>query len=205
MDARANPGSAEQPAFYDDLDRSLEHAWQLLERGVADRKSAFHQATVATVAADGTPAARTVVLRGADRGAPSLRFHTDRRSRKFGELSANPAVAVHFYDHGRKIQLRVRGRAVLHRGDDLARGLWSGMRAMSKACYRQPQPPGARLAVAAAVEEAEPLSDEDGLANFVAVEVQIATIEWLYLAARGHRRALFDLSVDPPAASWLAP
>lgn len=205
MDAATHPGAGRQPDFYDDLDKTLDQAWQLLGRGVADRKSPFHQAQVATVAADGGPAVRTVVLRGADRARGTVRFHTDRRSRKYGELRANPAVAMHLYDHGKKIQLRLRGTALLHAGDGFAESLWRGMRDMSKACYRQPEPPGARVREAAAVDAAEPLADAEGLRNFVAVEVRLSTMEWLYLAARGHRRALFDLAVSPPAATWLAP
>lgn len=200
-----NPAAHGQPAFYDDLDLTLAHAFGLLERGVADRRSAFHQATVATVTADGLPAVRTVVLRGVDRRAPSIRFHTDRRSRKFAELSQRPAVAVHFYDHGHKVQLRLLGRAVLHAGDATTAALWAGMREMSKACYRQPQPPGLPVAAAAEIDAAQPLGDADGLLNFVAVEVRLETLEWLYLAARGHRRAVFDLASSPPRGTWLAP
>ncbi len=194
------------PSFYDDLDGSLEHAFALLERGVADRRSPFHQATVATVAADGRPAARTVVLRGVDRKAPAVRFHTDRRSRKAAELAERPDLVVHLYDHGRKIQLRLSGRAVLHGGDDLARGLWSGMRDMSKACYRQAAAPGTPIDDPAAVDRAEPHADDAGLCNFVPVEVRLDGLEWLYLAARGHRRALFSFGPDGAVeARWLAP
>ena len=154
---------------------------------------------------EGLPAVRTVVLRGADRARGIVRFHTDRRSGKYCELRANPAVAVHLYDHEKKIQLRLRGEARLHAGDGLAAELWSGMRDMSKACYRQPQPPGSAVDEAREVDAAEPLPDERGLSNFVGVEVLLAELEWLYLAARGHRRAVFDLSAIPPRGRWLAP
>ena len=50
---------------YDDLDGSRAHAWTILERGAVDAKSSFHIATLATVSKDGTPRARSVVLRAA--------------------------------------------------------------------------------------------------------------------------------------------
>ena len=37
------------PGFYNDLDASLAHAWAMIGRGVADRRSAFHTPVVATV------------------------------------------------------------------------------------------------------------------------------------------------------------
>jgi len=51
--------------------------------------------TLATVAADGTPAARIVLLKGVDDGG--LLFFTNYQSRKGAELAARPAAALLFY------------------------------------------------------------------------------------------------------------
>lgn len=196
MDAAERPN----PDHYHDLGAVQRAAWDMLVKGANSRKVAFHQAFVATVAADGTPAVRTVVLRRADRAAGIVRFHTDRRSRKFHELTANPSCEIVFYDHGAKIQLRVRGTTHLHAEDDVTAAVWSGMRDMSKACYRQPKGPGVTLGEPAGAEH-EPLPDGEGYANFVVVAVTVEALEWLYLAAPGHRRAVIDAS----GARWLAP
>jgi len=44
---------------------------------------------------------------------------------------------------------------------------------------------------------------QDGEAHFVPVRAHVETMEWLYLAARGHRRALFDFTQD--TMDWLVP
>ena len=38
---------------------------------------------------------------------------------------------------------------------------------------------------------------EDGEINFAPVAAEVKTMEWLYLAAKGHRRAYFDLTQTP--------
>jgi hypothetical protein len=197
--------SAPLPAWYDDLSGSLGEAWALLVRGAADRRHPFHTPSVATVAADGAPSVRTVVLRGADPAARIVRFHTDARSRKAAELAAEPRIALHAYHPGAKIQLRLAGRATLHHDGSVADAAWSATRPFSRACYRVAQAPGTpaedplgALAEASADEQA-------GREAFLAVTVVVARMEFLYLAAAGHRRALFDWSGGTLAATWLVP
>lgn len=192
------------PPHYDDLAAVEETAWNMMEEAVANRRAAFHQVTVANLGTDGEAEARTVVLRGADRNAKTVRFHTDRRSGKFAALSAHPRASIHLYDHAAKVQIRLRGTAALHTSDALAEGLWSAMRDMSKVCYRQPVGPGAPIASPLAAIADGLLADADGFANFVAVVVHVHELEWLYLAARGHRRALVDYH-GGALPRWLAP
>ena len=44
---------------------------------------------------------------------------------------------------------------------------------------------------------------EKGYKNFTVIKCKIKSIEWLYLAAKGHRRAKFDLVNKKE--SWLVP
>ena len=44
---------------------------------------------------------------------------------------------------------------------------------------------------------------EEGYKNFTVIKCKIKSIEWLYLAAKGHRRAIFDLVNDKKY--WLVP
>jgi pyridoxamine 5'-phosphate oxidase len=62
---------------------------------------------VATVGADGRPAARIVLLRGFDRAG--LRFYTSYLSRKGRELTENPAVAVVLHWPELERQVRIEG------------------------------------------------------------------------------------------------
>jgi pyridoxine/pyridoxamine 5'-phosphate oxidase len=66
----------------DDLPAILAHAWTLLVRGGADRKSPVHTPVIASVDEHGLPHARVMVLRKADPAAATLRLHTDARSPK---------------------------------------------------------------------------------------------------------------------------
>ena len=44
---------------------------------------------------------------------------------------------------------------------------------------------------------------EEGYKNFTVIKCKINSIEWLYLAAKGHRRAKFDLKTNKNA--WMVP
>ena len=46
---------------------------------------------------------------------------------------------------------------------------------------------------------------EIGYENFCVVEIFIESIEWLYLAARGHRRAYFTIKNSSVEKKWLIP
>ncbi len=195
-----------EPRFYDDLDETLREAWRLLVLGVTDRRSPFHTPALATLREDGSPSIRTLVLRAVDRNARTLRFHTDVRSDKFREITVQPRIALHFYDPARKIQLRVNGRARLHTGDAIAADAWCATRPFSRACYRVEPPPGRVVDDPRSVWAApDPEQADAGHENFAAVYVGVESLEWLYLAARGHRRARFVWDSLRLTADWLAP
>ena len=186
---------------YDDLAASCAYGWSMLERGVKDRKSPFHTPAIATVTAEGGPSVRTVVLRGCDTAEKTLRFHTDTRSGKIAELAANPLAAMHFYDAGAKIQLRLS--VALKPLDGTAfDAAWTATRPMSRECYQVTQSPGSVIDDPYAVAF-DPQATRDGEDHFVPVAAHVRRMEWLYLAARGHRRALFDFEND--RLNWLVP
>lgn len=194
------------PAHFDDLDLTLCEAWGLISRGVADRKCAFHTPAVATSGLDGRPRLRTVVLRGADAAGRWVQFHTDRRSAKHSELLRDPRVSVLFYDPGWKVQIRLEGSAMLHERDAAGADAWARSQAMSRICYAQAAAPGSVVADPAAATVASADGDRFGIANFVAVRVMVQSLEWLYLAHQGHRRALFEFAgPELRSQTWLAP
>ncbi|TVQ56273.1 MAG: pyridoxamine 5'-phosphate oxidase [Rhodobacteraceae bacterium] len=195
-------------AFYDDLDGTLAELWAQLARGAADRRSGFHTVQVATAARDGGARVRTVVLRGVDRAGGTIRFHTDARSEKCADIVAEPRIEVCAYDGRAKIQVRLRGRATVEAGDAAA-SAWAATRPPSRVCYRTPFAPGSRLDSPGAADPGpgarDPVDAEAGRANFRAVLVRVESIDWLYLAARGHRRARFACDGRGWSGVWLAP
>jgi pyridoxamine 5'-phosphate oxidase len=190
------------PPFYNDLMASHAEAWSILSRGAVDRRSAMHTVTVATVGLNGAPRIRTVVLRHVSVPDRTLRFHTDARSGKIAELRHNPQVQIAACDPGQKIQLRITGLATIHQRDEVAVAAWDRAQIKSRECYRQIEAPGT---AASRPEDLTRPAEHDGVANFSAVRVAIEEIDWLYLAASGHRRARFRWPDGALAATWLAP
>lgn len=84
-------------------------AWQLLLRANNDRKHAFRTAAVSSLRPDGTPNARTVVMRKADREAGTLRLYTDLRSDKMTDLDENSQFHWLLWDPKKQLQFGASG------------------------------------------------------------------------------------------------
>ncbi len=194
---------ADLPDFYNDLDKTLDAAWSVLTRGAKDRKAPAHTPVLATNG-DGAPRVRTVVLRGCDRDARRLRFHTDRRSHKVAEIETDPAGAVLVYDPGRKIQLRLDCQLAIHLDDGLARDAWAATRDFSRVCYKVIRAPGETVGDPREVLFSAEHSN-DGADHFAVISAVVSRIEWLYLAAQGHRRAEFVWLDGGWQGRWLIP
>lgn len=175
----------------------------MLAEAARDRNAAMHTITVATVAQRSLPQVRTVVLRAADGATRQLRFHTDLRSPKIAELAASHAVQVLAYDPGQKVQLRLSGSATIHHGDTVWQSAWQAAHRQSRLCYGQTDAPGTTLS--------DPLTqplDDSCKQNFAVVSVTVSAMDWLYLAAAGHRRARFKWSDSDGGvltSAWIAP
>ena len=187
------------PGWYNDLDAFEAHAWAMLARGAADRRSPFHTPALATVGADGAPRVRTVVLRGVDVSERVVRVHSDARADKVAGIERTGRAELMGYDRGAKLQLRASGPATVHRADGVADAAWEATRSFSRACYRVEPRAGARIE--AGGDYAQPSDGEDGRENFAVIRVRVEALEALYLAAAGHRRARFA----PGDRAWLVP
>ncbi len=185
-----------------DLTRALDLAFQALARGVTDRSSPFHTPALASIACDGAPALRTVILRGFDPALRRLRIHTDSRSPKVAELRADPRAALHGHDPVARMQIRLAGRVSLHDDDALADEAWITSRESSRMTYSAAHAPGVPLPVPSAA----PDDPGAGRPRFVALVMTIATLDWLLLDPAGHRRARFTWDeTDTMSATWIAP
>lgn len=192
----------------DDLNAIEADLWARLGRGKADRKSPWHTPVVGT--ADGD--LRVMVLRHVDRGAATLRFHTDARSPKVTAIAANPRVSVLFYDPGSKLQLRCSGSGHIATADADTEAAWAGSAATSRRCYLAPAAPSspADAPTSGLPEEFEQrfptlAESEAGRSHFATLTVMLDRIDWLYLAHDGHRRALFARMGAQWQAGWLVP
>ncbi|MDI9221525.1 pyridoxamine 5'-phosphate oxidase family protein [Pantoea sp. EA-12] len=91
------------PLSFDQID---EDCWKTLETGADDHNSGFHFLTMAPVAQQGKPQARTLVLRRFDHVTRTLEFHTDMRGPKWRALKTNPDVPVLGYSNKTQLLLQ---------------------------------------------------------------------------------------------------
>lgn len=185
----------------DDLTELRATVFALLARGVADRRSPLHTPTLASIGLDGAPRSRTLVLRGFDAASRMVRLHSDRRAEKFAELARDPRCALHLYDPASRIQIRLEGIASLHTDDGVADSAWQGSQPMGRMIYAVEPGPGTPIAASVPAPQ-DPLG---GRAHFGVILLQAHRLEWLWLAAEGHRRARFDWLPGEERATWLVP
>ncbi|HPU50494.1 MAG TPA: pyridoxamine 5'-phosphate oxidase family protein [Burkholderiaceae bacterium] len=162
------------------LEKILESAWQLLEDGAADPQHGCHWPVLASIAVDGGPDARTVVLRAVCRERRELQVHSDARAGKLGQLARDPRSCVVFYDGPSRTQLRVHGRTQVHHNDAAALDAWHALPPRSQALYEGPQ-------------------------RFAVLAVAVDALDWLLIDPAGHRRAGFSWPNGSLAARWLQP
>ncbi len=186
----------EVPKFYDNLDLTLQEIEYLLSRGVKDRKSSFHYTMLSTIN-NKTPESRTVILRNFNKDIFELNIHSDLRSDKINQIETNKNVSCLFYDDKKKIQIRINGIAKIEKSFQPS---WEKLSNWSKRCYLSEKKPGTEVAKPSSgfpkrFTNESPNDEESfgGLKNFAVIKVVISSIEWLYLASQGHRRAIFKI------------
>jgi 3-hydroxyisobutyrate dehydrogenase len=190
----------------EDLEQDI---WVRLVTGAVKSRNPFHTPCVATMD-KGEVSLRTVVLRKALAKERELRFHTDIRSPKWKELTLNPSISALFYDAGDRIQLRVKGQAVLQYKNDLTAEAWKNTSSSSRRCYLTLHSPSsfAEIPTSGLSEEIEQenftlAESEMGYSNFGIVSIQVQSIDWLWLNHAGHRRAFFDYTDG--SFQWMIP
>ena len=198
-----------QPAYYEDLEEIQNKYWSMLDDAVTNRGSPFripvficgHQDEV-----DG----RIVVLRKSERKNNLLQFHTDLRSPKVDILKKNKNASLVFYDKEEKIQLRVKTECEINNQNSITEESWKKTQHISRRCYLTDNPPGTNSEnpTSGMISKLEDFDytmeqSEEGYKNFTVIKCNIKTVEWLYLAAKGPRRAKFDL--ENKKSLWLVP
>ena len=83
---------------------------------------------------------------------------------------------------------------------------------MSRQCYLGKESPGSISPIPTSgltekIDNSKYTIEESevGYKNFCVINLLITSIEWLYLASKGHRRALFTLKDDRVEKKWLIP
>ena len=100
----------------------IETALATLRRSIRDHEGDLRNVQLATVAPDGRPNLRTLVLRALDHGTAEM--HTDARAGKARDILHANAVALLAWSAADHLQIRLGGTASLHRDDDVAASRW---------------------------------------------------------------------------------
>jgi 3-hydroxyisobutyrate dehydrogenase len=122
----------------------------------------------------------------------------------------NPYISALFYDASERIQLRVKGKAVLHHTNDLTAKAWETTSLSSRKCYLTLHSPSnfAESSTSGLPEDIEQenftlAESEVGYENFGIVSIHVQSIDWLWLNHAGHRRAFFDY--EKGSFQWMIP
>lgn len=178
------------------LDSLRGHVWERLVRGMHDRHAPERHPTLATVTAQGWPAARTVVLRTVDAQAASLGIYTDLNSAKVAELRAMPFAAVHSWNAAAHLQVRLEAEATVWTGADAVTD-WGCVAEKSRTAYGGTPHAGHAIASARSyTKSADP-------AAFAVIRLRVMAMDVLHLGTE-HRRARFDRA-DGWQGQWLVP
>ena len=202
--------SEEKVSYYEDINEIEKKFWSLLTEAVKERSSEF-RTPVFICGNEKDLDGRVVVLRKADQKNNFIQFHSDIRSSKIEKIKKNPNCSILFYGKKEKIQLRLKTECEVNFNNEITKESWKKTGHVSRKCYLVTNGPGT-------VSE-KPTSglngkfdnfdftkeeSEEGYRNFSVIKCKIKSIEWLYLAAKGHRRALINFE-GSKKFTWLVP
>ena len=198
-----------QPAYYEDFTEIKKKIWSMLDDAVTNRSSQFRIPTF-ICGHNNDIDGRIVVLRKSDQQNNLVQFHSDIRSDKIELLKNNPNAALLFYDKDEKIQVRLKVECTINHNNEVTKESWSKTQHISRKCYLVDNGPGTESDTPTSGLKPEldnfdytKEQSEEGYKNFTVIQCKIKSIEWLYLAAKGHRRAKFNLENNKD--TWLVP
>ena len=201
--------SQETVSYYEDFSEIEKKIWSLLTNAVKDRSSEF-RTPVFICGNDKDLDGRVVVLRKADQQNNFIQYHSDIRSSKIEKIKNNPNCSILFYGKEEKIQLRVKAECAVNHDNEITKESWEKTGHISRKCYLVTEGPGTESKIPTSGLENNfdnfnftKKESELGYKNFCVIRCKIKSIEWLYLAAKGHRRAVFNLENDKK--NWLVP
>lgn len=194
-----------------DLEELLRYTWNALFRGAVQNRHPYHTPVLATTNGE-FPSARTVVLRETNVEERQLLIYTDARTHKVEDLKQCPFASVVFWDKGKSVQIRAKGKVTIHRQNELAKIKWDKIPAKNRRDYATINAPGtAKKKSENFLPEYWSAGDltnektEEHYANFVVLVIEIREIDFLHLDRTGHQRAQFLWKDRSWQKSWVVP
>ena len=187
-------------SYYENFNEIEKKIWNLLTNAVTDRSSEFRTPVFICGDKDNLDG-RVIVLRKTDSKNNFIQFHSDIRSTKIEVIKNNPNCSILFYGKKEKIQLRMKISCEIHYKDEITKESWDKTGHISRKCSEKPT---SGLDNKFDNFNFTKKESEEGYKNFCVIKCNIKSIEWLYLAAKGHRRALINLE-GSKTFTWLIP
>jgi pyridoxamine 5'-phosphate oxidase len=198
-----------QPSYYEDFNEIKTKIWSMLNNAIKDRSSQFRIPVFICGSQDDFDG-RIIVLRKSDQSNNLIQYHSDIRSNKIAKLKNNKNASMLFYDKEEKIQVRLKVECTVNHDNETTKESWLKTGHISRKCYLVDSGPGTESPTPTSGLKPEldnfeftMKQSEEGYKNFTVIQCKIKSIEWLYLAAKGHRRAKFDLENNKE--HWLIP
>ena len=186
--------------YYENFKEIEKKIWSLLTIAVKDRSSEF-RTPVFICGNDKDLDGRVVVLRKADEQQSLIQYHSDIRSSKIEKIEKNPNCSI----------LRIKAKCKVNYNNDITKESWEKTGHISRKCYLVTNGPGTlsdkpTSGLGKKFDNFDFTKEESeaGYKNFCVIQCKIKSIEWLYLAAKGHRRALIDFN-GSKKFTWLVP
>lgn len=171
--------------------------WKELGRASVDRHHEWRTPVLATVGCDGSPNARTVVLRKVDTNQQTLCFYSDARSAKVSELTKEPKAVLAFWSGRLNWQLRVKVEISVATDGPELQALWQRVQQSASAGdYMATEAPGTERPTGFSI--AQNLSGDH---HFALLNAQVLQMDWLELGHGAHRRARLSSNTW----QWLVP
>ena len=190
---------------------TFEHnIWQTLDEAAKTPGHAMRWATLGYQDGAASPVLKTVMLRGLDLAARSLRFYTDARSNKMAPLSApiTARASLLFVDLAENVQFSVRGRAIVHQpGSDVSNIKFKSLSPRQHQDYATVKAPGSQAASPRLGDQ----RDVDLAAeNFAVIDITVDDMDLVILGAPTIRIGGNYQRRDNPAEAsfsgqWLVP
>ena len=195
--------------YYEDFTEIKNKIWSMLDNAIKDRSSSFRIPVFICGNQDDFDG-RIVVLRKSDKSNNLIQYHSDIRSNKIAKLKNNKNASMLFYDKEEKIQVRLKVECTVNHDNEITKESWLKTGHMSRKCYLVENGPGTETLIPTSGLKPEfdnfeftMQESEVGYKNFTVIHCKIKSMEWLYLAAKGHRRAKFELENNKEY--WLVP
>jgi pyridoxamine 5'-phosphate oxidase len=126
-----------------------------------------------------------------------MEIHTNLYSAKVDELRHTPVAALHVWDNGSSLQIRLLADVTITSGADAA-AAWSAVPDRSRRAYSSDHRPGKSIASSLAYEQTpDPQA-------FAILSLELRQMDLLHLGVQHHRRALFSRD-NEWAGQWLPP